>query len=130
VDVERWDSLSRRAFETAARALGEEVETVVVPATLAPPLLPDEWRREVFVPCGTLNASLRFYEKFGSLAQERPSEARTLAEGAVRSSDWAAFAGDPTGDAALPAMLLAAPAPLTRSHRTALETGVLEALCV
>jgi len=130
VDVEQWDSLSRTAFETAARALGRDVETVVVPAALAPPLLPDEWRREIFVPCGTLNASLRFYEKFASLVQECPSEARALAEGAVRSPDWAAFVADPTGDAALPAMLLAAPAPPARSRRTALETEVLEALSV
>jgi tetratricopeptide (TPR) repeat protein len=130
VDVERWDSLSRRAFETAARALGRDVETVIVPAALAPPLLPDEWRREIFVPCGTLNASLRFYEKFASLAQECPSEARALAEGAVRSPDWAAFAADPTGDAALPAMLLAAPVLPARSRRPALETEVLEALSV
>src|SRR5258706_1960922 len=110
VDTERWDALSRRAFETAAAALGEEVETVLVPAAPPPPLMPDEWRREIFVPCGTLNASLRFYDDLASLAREAPSRARDLAETAVRSLDWAAFGGDPTGDAPLPAMQPPVPA--------------------
>ena len=130
VDAERWDPVSRRAFETAARALGQDVETVFVPGAIAPPLLPDEWRREIFVPCGTLNSSLRFYEKFASLAEECPSEAWRLAEGSVRSVDWAAFAADPTGDAALPAMLLAGPALAAPSRRPASEIEVLEALSV
>ena len=120
VDPERWDALSRRAFETAAAALGEEIETVLVPAATPPALMPDEWRREIFVPCGTLNASLRFYDELASLAREDPSRARDLAETAVRSADWAAFAGDPTGDAPLPAMRLPAPAAaiaLSRSRR-------------
>mgnify|MGYP003694397577 CR=1 FL=1 len=120
VDTERWDALSRRAFETAAAALGEEVETVPVPAATPPPLMPDEWRREIFVPCGTLNGSLRFYDELANLAREDPSRARDLAETAVRSVDWAAFAGDPTGDAPLPAMRHPAPAAaiaLSRSRR-------------
>jgi transcriptional regulator with AAA-type ATPase domain/tetratricopeptide (TPR) repeat protein len=121
VDSERWDALSRRAFETAAGALGEDVETILVAAP-PPPLMPDEWRREIFVPCGTLNASLRFYDELASLARENPSGARDLAETAVRSVDWAAFAGDPTGDAPLPAMRPPAPdgfAPSGRRRRRA-----------
>jgi hypothetical protein len=126
VDTERWDALSRRAFETAAAALGEEVETVAVPAATPPPLMPDEWRREIFVPCGTLNGSLRFYDELANLAREDPSRARDLAETAVRSVDWAAFAGDPTGDAPLPAMRHPAPAAaiaLARSRRPGNRRG-------
>ncbi len=130
VDAERWDSLSRGAFETAARVLGEDVDVVFVPAAVAPPLLPDEWRREIFVPCGTLNASLRFYERVASLAQEDPSRARQLAEESVRSPDWAAFASDPTGDAALPETRLPAPDLLAASPRPSREAEILEALSV
>jgi hypothetical protein len=88
--------------------------------------MPDEWRREIFVPCGTLNGSLRFYDELANLAREDPSRARDLAETAVRSVDWAAFAGDPTGDAPLPAMRHPAPAAaiaLSRSRRPGNRRG-------
>ena len=89
--------------------------------------MPDEWRREIFVSAGP-NASLRFYDELASLARERlsPSRARDLAETAVRSVDWAAFAGDPTGDAPLPVMRLPAPAAaiaLSRSRRPGNRRG-------
>lgn len=129
IEVERWDSLSRRAFETAGQTLGGEVETVFVPAAIAPPLLPDEWRREIFVPCGTLNASLLFYERFASLAKESP-DAWGLAEAAVRSPDWAAFAADPTGDAPLPLALREPAAIASPASRSAREREMLEALSV
>ncbi len=120
VEPERWDLLSRRAFEMASRALAEEVEATVIPAALPPPRLPDEWRREIFVPCGTLGASLRFYESFADLVREDPSAARSIAERILSSSQWAAFVADATGDAPLP---VSPPA----SAGTALETGEVTA---
>ena len=102
VDPERWDLLSRRAFESAAQALGDEVEVVLVPASTPPPLLADEWRREIFVPCGTIHASLRFYERFAELARAEPSAAWGVAESFSRAPEWAAFVADPRGEAPLP----------------------------
>jgi transcriptional regulator with AAA-type ATPase domain/tetratricopeptide (TPR) repeat protein len=128
VEPERWDELSRRAFETASRALARELEVTIVPACLPPPLLPDEWRREVFVPCGTLNASLRFYERFASLAQSEPSAGRRLAEAIVRSNEWSGFASDATGDAPVPAPSTASSAAVARSAGSDLEAEILEAL--
>ena len=130
VEPDRWDELSRRAFETASRALRGEVETEIVAATTAPPLLPDEWRREIFVPCGTLNASLKFYERFAALAQANASGARSLAEEILRSPGWAAYASDPTGDGAVPAPPAppdSASSPVVRSR---LESELLEAISV
>ncbi|HYR46575.1 MAG TPA: hypothetical protein VER78_06180, partial [Thermoanaerobaculia bacterium] len=103
VEPERWDSLSTRAFHAAALSLSGEVDTIEISGAAAPALLADEWRREIFVPCGTLSASLRFYEKFAVEVREDPSSARLLAETIVSSTDWAAFAADATGDAPLPA---------------------------
>ncbi|HKF42424.1 MAG TPA: hypothetical protein VKG01_04940, partial [Thermoanaerobaculia bacterium] len=102
IDAEGWDLVSRRAFETAARALEKEVDVVLVPRLLAPPLLPDQWRREIFVPCGSLHASVRFYERFARIARAEPSSARRTADAFVRSREWARFASDPTGEAPLP----------------------------
>jgi len=128
VEPERWDDLSRRAFETASRALGDELEVTIVPASAAPPLLPDEWRREVYVPCGTLNASLRFYERFASLAQSEPSAGRRLAEAMVRSTGWSGFASDATGDAPVPEPPTALASATARSDGSVIEAEILEAL--
>ena len=102
VDADGWDRVSRRGFESAARTLGTEVEVVRVPAAVAPPRLPDEWRRELFVPCGTFPASLRFYERLAELASEEPSRSRELVEEILASPGWSAYVSDPTGQAPLP----------------------------
>ncbi|MGE5276277.1 MAG: sigma 54-interacting transcriptional regulator [Acidobacteriota bacterium] len=101
--LERWDPLSRRAFETAARFLPVEIEVRRVPGQASPPRLPDEWRREVFVPCGTMAAALRFYEWLDDEVRDEPGRAREMALDCLASDEWAAFASDPTGQAPLPA---------------------------
>ncbi|MFN2384957.1 MAG: sigma 54-interacting transcriptional regulator [Thermoanaerobaculia bacterium] len=98
----RWDALSRKAFQTALRSLHGEVEALEIPTELPPPRLPDEWRREVFVPCGSLAASLRFYESLAERARGSPRSGLHLVRAAVASTAWAGFAGDPTGDATPP----------------------------
>ena len=98
----QWDTLSHRAFQTALRSLDGEVEAVEIPSQPAPPRLPDEWRREVFVPCGTLAASLRLYEALAVRAGESPGFGLGLLRAAVGSTGWAGFAGDATGDTAPP----------------------------
>ncbi|HTD51700.1 MAG TPA: hypothetical protein VK780_01625, partial [Thermoanaerobaculia bacterium] len=102
VEPDRWDSISRHAFETARRALGEEIEVVTLDGQVPAPVLPDEWRREIFVPCGTLSASLRFYDTFSQLVRSEPSSAGSVAERLTASPEWARFVADPTGDAPLP----------------------------
>ena len=103
VEPETWDAVSRRAFDTAARGLGGQVATVVCSPSLQAPLYPDEWRRDIFVPCGALRASLRFYEEFAAIVLEEPARARLTAAELVASPAWVPFAADPTGDAPLPA---------------------------
>ena len=107
VEPETWDAVSRRAFEAAARGLAGEVETVSCPSGGKPPIYPDEWRHEVFIPCGTLRASLRLYEEFAAIVREDPAGARLAASELLASPRWASFAADPTGDAPLPARLTA-----------------------
>jgi hypothetical protein len=101
--LERWDPLSRRAFETAERFLPAEIEVRRIPAQGAAPRLPDEWRREVFIPCGTIAAAVRFYEWLADGVREQPGRAREAALDFLASVEWAAFASDPTGQAPLPA---------------------------
>ena len=128
VEPEGWDLLSRRAFEAAARAIGE-VETIVIEAAPSPPRLADEWRREISIPCGTLGASLRFYESFAERAQQNSAGARRLAEELVSSEEWGAFVADPTGQAPMPADAMGSAAvPAASSEETAVEREVLEAL--
>jgi DNA-binding NtrC family response regulator/tetratricopeptide (TPR) repeat protein len=123
VEPGSWDGLSRRAFEAAARSLAGRVQVIVV-ETLPAPLHPDEWRREIYVPCGTLHASLRFYEELARVARADPPGARRAARDLVGTAGWAAFASDPTGDAPLPA---GAPFEAERTaDRTAAERDVLE----
>jgi tetratricopeptide (TPR) repeat protein len=107
VDPETWDAVSRRAFESAARGLAEQVETVACSRGGNAPLYPDEWRREIFVPCGALRASLRFFEEFAVIVREDPAGARLAASELLASPGWAPFASDPTGDAPLPARFAA-----------------------
>jgi DNA-binding NtrC family response regulator len=127
IEPESWDGFSRKAFEAAARGLSGQVEVTTI-GSLPPPLHPDEWRREIYVPCGTLHASLRFYEELARVARSDPAGARRAARDVVGSSDWAAFASDPTGDAPLPA---AAPAEAFRpADRPAPEREVLDHVSV
>ncbi|HEX7252234.1 MAG TPA: hypothetical protein VF376_05065, partial [Thermoanaerobaculia bacterium] len=102
VNPDRWDDLSRRAFDAATRALAGKVEARVLAGEAPVPRLPDEWRREIFVPCGTLGASLRFYEELAALARSDPRAGLDLVRGALASDQWGAFVADPTGNGPLP----------------------------
>ena len=99
---EEWDALSRRAFDAAALRLGGAVEIVEVPAAPPPPEGPDGWRRALWLPFGTLPASVRFFEWLAGLAPATALEGRSRAEGFLASSGFARFAADPTGQAPLP----------------------------
>jgi len=103
VAKEGWDLLSRSAFDAAALRLGERVEVVEVPAEAAPPEGPDGWRRALWIPCGTLTASVRFFEWFSTL--EAGARARDRAREFLGAAGFARFAADPTGDAPLPAVV-------------------------
>jgi transcriptional regulator with AAA-type ATPase domain len=130
VEPERWDALSRHAFEAAACRLGGEVETIAIPATAPPPRLPDEWRREILVPGGTLTASLRFYEALAERAHADPACARSLVEGIVSSAQWGAFVSDATGGAPLPVAGAASTPSEEPGERRGGERELLELLSV
>lgn len=98
VGRELWDGMSRRGFDVAARQLDAEVEIVEVPLVAPPPRLPDDWRREIWVPCGTLQASVRFYQDLAESTRDASDSALPRILSAVSCAQWAAFAGDPTGD--------------------------------
>ncbi|MEP6993156.1 MAG: sigma 54-interacting transcriptional regulator [Acidobacteriota bacterium] len=102
VEPERWDPLSRQAFDAAGLALKERVEFVRIPEAASPPQSPGEWRRALWLPCGTVAASVRFYETFGERGVSDPRAARALAQSILGGPGWAEFVADPTGDAALP----------------------------
>ena len=99
---EAWDPVSRRAFDSARRSLGDAVEVVVVPEHAALPDSPSDWRRAVWVPCGSLAASVRFYEWLAEAAGREPDRVRSRLRRTLGSPGWAAFVSDPTGDAPLP----------------------------
>ena len=128
VEPESWDVVSRRAFESAARGLAGDVEVVTCALSMAPPLFPDEWRREIFVPCGSLHASLRFYEQFAESLRGDASAARLAAGEILASPAWAAFVSDPTGHAPLPGRGSAGISGLP--ERAGAEREVLEQLAV
>jgi DNA-binding NtrC family response regulator len=100
--VEQWDPVSRRAFQTAERLLPAEIEVRRLPPVLPAPRLPDEWRREIFVPCGSIAGALRFYECVAGRAQDDPAGVPNLVRDWVSADQWAAFASDSTGQAPLP----------------------------
>ena len=102
VAPEDWDTFSRRAFDSAAAALDERVEVVRVPAALPAPAAAAEWRRALWVPCGTLAASVRFYEAFAACMRAGSDEPRALVGRILGATGWADFVADPTGDAPLP----------------------------
>jgi DNA-binding NtrC family response regulator len=102
VEPRRWDELSRRAFESAVHALERQVDVRIVEGASPSPQLADEWRRELFVPCGTLSASLRFYEEFAERIRSEPARAREIAEQTLASQEWGRFVADPTGSSPVP----------------------------
>jgi len=111
VEKERWDALSRAAFDAAVLNLGDRVEVVSVPGELPQPAGPDGWRRSLSIPCGTLAASVRFYEWFSGLDIGSGPAGRERARECLASSGFARFVADPTGDAPLPLCLpVASPA--------------------
>jgi DNA-binding NtrC family response regulator len=126
VGIETWDPLSRRALDMAARSLPPEVALRALPVRAAAPRQSDEWRREIFVPCGTLAASLRFYERLAEETREDPERGAPLAEAALGSAGWAAFVSDPTGQAPFPEQPSVARRPRAAPGRAAAggEAGV------
>ena len=102
VDHARWDELSRSAFEAARLRLGERVEVVRIGADAPMPDGPDGWRRALWLPSGTLSASVRFFEWFATLGLASGAEARERALDVLASPLFAGFVADPTGDAPLP----------------------------
>ncbi|HEY6098453.1 MAG TPA: hypothetical protein VIW03_03425, partial [Anaeromyxobacter sp.] len=104
--LDRWDTVSRAAVLAAAierEGVGAEIREL--PAA-EPPRRPDEWRREVLVPCGTVRAALRFSERLAELASrpgEDPFRVRSRAFAMISDPGWPAFVADPTGDAPMPA---------------------------
>src|SRR5262249_62335095 len=99
---EGWDGLSRAAFETAAVRLGHRIAIVDVAADAPLPVEPDAWRRALWIPCGTLAASVRFYEAFGAARPASSAAARERARDFLASPGFGRFLCDPTGDAPLP----------------------------
>ncbi len=120
--AEAWDPLSRRAFDAARSFLPPEIEVRLLPSAVPAPALPHEWRREIWVPCGSFAATLRFYEWLAVEAREDPAGGGELAGGALTSVEWAAFATDPTGEARLPvpSRPQARPTPREAAEREAL----------
>ncbi len=104
VAPERWDPLSRRSLDAARLALGDQVQWVTVPESLPMPEGPDEWRRALWIPCGTIAASVRFYEWFAELGQMDSARARVSARAFLSSPELARYVADPTGDAPVPAL--------------------------
>jgi DNA-binding NtrC family response regulator len=102
VEPEQWDSVSRQVFETARLALADRIEFSTIPSRVTPPESPDEWRRALWIPCGTMTASVRLYEEFARAVSADPGQARELALEMLACPAWAAFAADPTGDAPVP----------------------------
>jgi two-component system, NtrC family, response regulator AtoC len=131
VERDRWDPLSRQAFETVSRDMAHNLGIVDISSPVALlPRLPDEWRREVFVPCGTLSASLRFYERFAELTRPDPAAGRSLAAALTESRHWAAFVADPTGDGRLPSLPTTPADSEPDGELSSVERDVLEALSV
>ena len=117
VEPERWDPISRRAFETVRLSLSDRVEAIQVAARPPLPASPAEWRRALWAPCGTAAAAVRFYEWFAAQPIAAGKEARERMRGALASPGWAAFVMDPTGDAPLPGGGAEASAPAVRERR-------------
>ncbi len=126
VNPERWDPLSRRALEAAAAYLQGRVELVRVEEAATQPESPADWRRAVWVPCGTVAASIRFYEAFAERAGAGSIAPVELARSLLGGVEWAAFVADPTGDAPVPSEgILPPPERDSHSHEHADADGGL-----
>jgi len=114
-----WDSLSRRAFEAALVRVGGAVELVEVASAEAPPDGPDAWRRALWLPLGSVSASVRFFEWLADRAPRTGSEGREHAADFLASGGFARFATDPTGHAPLPPPALLGPGPRSEAPPSA-----------
>ena len=114
VAPERWDALSRRGFDAARLGLAERVDVVTVPAELPAPEGPDGWRRALWVPSGTMAASVRFCEWFARAVSDDPRGAVARAREALAAPGFASFVADATGEAPLPEGRGAGPIPSAR----------------
>ena len=108
VAPERWDALSRRGFEAARLALAGRIDVVTVPGELPAPDGPDGWRRALWIPCGTIAASVRFCEWFAGVVASDPRGAIARAREVLGSPGFAGFVADATGQAPLPMRAFAA----------------------
>ena len=102
VEPERWDELSRRGFDAARLSLADRVDVVTVPGQLPAPAGPDEWRRALWVPGGTVAASVRFCEWFAREVSDDRRGAVVRAREVLAAPGFAAFVADATGQAPLP----------------------------
>ncbi|HEY2798530.1 MAG TPA: sigma 54-interacting transcriptional regulator [Thermoanaerobaculia bacterium] len=102
VAPEDWDELSVRAFDSAVLSLPEGAGVFRIPRTPRAPSAPAEWRDALWAPCGTIAASVRFYERLAHEAASAPEHGRDLALRILRMPGWTRFAADPTGDAPWP----------------------------
>jgi DNA-binding NtrC family response regulator/tetratricopeptide (TPR) repeat protein len=102
VDRAGWDELSRVAFDGALLRLRERVEVVRIDADVAMPEGPDGWRRALWLPGGTLSASVRLFEWLATLGLPSRDDARQHALDVLASPAFATFVADPTGDAPIP----------------------------
>ncbi len=106
VGLESWDAVSRASIEAGSLCLPDLPEVVPVAETLARPSLPEEWRREIAVPCGAVHASVRFSQKLAEIAAASgdPAAAVTAAREMVAHEGWGPYVADPTGHAPLPSV--------------------------
>ncbi|HEX4439941.1 MAG TPA: sigma 54-interacting transcriptional regulator [Thermoanaerobaculia bacterium] len=116
VGPESWDAFSVRAFEAAASALRDRVEVVRVTDAPTPPSTAGEWRHALWVPCGALAASVRFYEAFAACVRTGGVAPLELLARILSATGWADFVADPTGDAPLPDVASDAPAAPTSAR--------------
>src|SRR5262249_19117123 len=117
VEPEKWDSISRRAFETVRLSLADRIAAIAAPSTPALPASPAEWRRPLSGPGWTAAAAVRFYEWSAAQPVSNAEEALGRMRGALSTSAWAAFVVDPTGDAPLPESAVGRSAPSVRARR-------------
>ena len=115
---EEWDPISRRVFEAAGLEPGRRIERV--PRALPLPKTPADWRQALWVPCGSVAASVRFYERFAQEGDGDAARALERARATLRHPDWARFASDPTGDGPLPD--LSSPSPRLARRPVAVDS--------
>ena len=102
VAMDAWDSVSRAAVLTAAASAEPPVELVPIPETAPSPSLVEDWRFAIWVPCGSVRASLRYSESVAGMAGQARDGMPNAALRCVRDGRWAAYAADATGDAPVP----------------------------